>query len=68
MPTYIYETIPASCCDDPIYFEIEQTADAPALSQHPESGLPIRRSQLAGSEVVKPDTNDGGCCGPSGCC
>jgi predicted nucleic acid-binding Zn ribbon protein len=65
MPTYIYESAPESCCQEPEHFEIEQEADAAPLTEHPETNAPIRRVVIGGQELVK-----GGscCCGPGGCC
>ncbi len=65
MKTYIYESIPESCCDDPEYFEFEQSdTDAP-LVRHPESGVAVRRVMVAGRDLVK---DAGDCSGKSGCC
>jgi len=69
MPTYIYETIPAGCCEDPKHYEIEQEADAAPLTLHPETGENIRRVVLGGTELVKEDGEGGSCCcGPGECC
>ena len=40
---YIYETIPRQAGENPRQFEIKQSIKEPALSQHPETGEPIRR-------------------------
>jgi predicted nucleic acid-binding Zn ribbon protein len=43
VPTYVYETIPADAATKPLLFEVQQKmADAP-LTQHPETGEPVRR-------------------------
>lgn len=69
MKTYIYETIPSGCCEEPRHFEIEQSeCDAP-LDVHPESGEPIRRVTVAGQELVKEAESSGSCgCSGGGCC
>lgn len=65
MKTYIYESIPAKCCEEPKHYEIEQEADAAPLTTHPQTGEAIRRVLIDGKEL----TGDGGCCcGESGCC
>lgn len=43
MPTYIYETIPASDSERPERFEIKQSMKDEPLTRHPDSGLPVRR-------------------------
>lgn len=40
---YIYETIPSRAGEKPRQFEIKQSIKESALSQHPETGEPIRR-------------------------
>jgi predicted nucleic acid-binding Zn ribbon protein len=67
MPTYIYESIPESCCADPNHYEIEQAEDAAPLTHHPETKEPIKRVVIGGQELIK---GDGGscCCGPGECC
>lgn len=73
MPTYLYETIPASCCEEPKHYEIQQSMTDAALTHHPETGEPIKRIILGGYGVMTPGAagkpSEGGCgCGPSGCC
>jgi predicted nucleic acid-binding Zn ribbon protein len=68
MPTYVYETIPESCCEDPKHYEIEQTADDAPLTHHPGTGEPIKRVVLGDHELVKKDADGESCCGPEGCC
>jgi len=68
MPIYVYETIPADCCADPQHYEIEQAAEAAPLEKHPETGEPIKRTLLAGREVVRDAATDGECCSGSSCC
>jgi len=74
MTTYVYETIPQSPGEQPVYFEVKQPmADAP-LTAHPETGRPVRRVILGGYGVLKaggaaPAADRGGCgCAPGGCC
>lgn len=67
MPTYIYETIPESCCDDPKHYEIEQSENETPLTRHPETGEVIKRVVLGGMELVKKDDGSS-CCSDSGCC
>jgi predicted nucleic acid-binding Zn ribbon protein len=52
MATYIYETIPQKKGQKPRRFEIEQNMSDPALTHHPESGLPVRRVITGGSGLV----------------
>jgi len=66
MKTYVYETIPQGCCEEPRHYEIEQEDSASPLTQHPETGEPIRRVVLGGVELVKESGSCG--CGPEGCC
>jgi len=73
MPTYLYETIPASCCEEPKHYEIQQSMNDTPHTPPPETGEPIKRIILGGYGVMKSDgsseSTDGGCgCGPSGCC
>lgn len=69
MPTYIYESLPDSCCQEPEHYEIEQEADAAPLIQHPETNMPIKRVVIGGQELVKADGEGGSCgCGPGKCC
>lgn len=65
MKTYIYETIPSGCCETPKHYEIEQEENAPALSQHPETGETIRRVMIGDQPLSKAG---GDCCGGTGCC
>jgi predicted nucleic acid-binding Zn ribbon protein len=71
MPTYLYETVPSDTRTAPQRFEIQQSMNDPVLTQHPETGEPIRRVILGGYgliEKTKPTSSQSGCCGPSGCC
>ncbi|MCE9517967.1 MAG: zinc ribbon domain-containing protein [Verrucomicrobia bacterium] len=72
--TYLYETIPAQEGDETNRYEIKQSINDVALTEHPETGEPIRRVILGGWGVMTSKSSDdrssqGGCgCGPSGCC
>jgi predicted nucleic acid-binding Zn ribbon protein len=48
MPTYVYETIPAKKGAKARQYEIRQSIKDSALTEHPETGEPIRRI-IAGS-------------------
>ena len=52
MTTYVYETIPDQPGVKPRYFEIKQGMKDAALTQHPETGEPIRRVVLGGFGVL----------------
>ena len=75
MTTYVYETIPAKPSEKPRYHEIKQSMNDAPLTQHPETGEPIRRVVLGGFGVLSsgksasPSPSAGAsCCGPScGC-
>jgi len=75
MTTYVYETIPQKSSEKSRYCEIKQRMRDAPLTQHPETGEPIRRVVLGGFGVLssKPsagEKKDAGsaCCGPSCCC
>jgi predicted nucleic acid-binding Zn ribbon protein len=75
MTTYVYETIPENPGQKPIYHEIKQSMKDAPLTQHPDTGVPIRRVVLGGFGVLKssaksqPAAPNGGCgCSPGGCC
>ena len=48
MPTYLYETLPEDPSVAPERFEIKQSMKDPALTRHPESGVPVRRVLVGG--------------------
>lgn len=52
MPTYVYETIPQFDGDLPKRFEIRQSMKDAALTQHPDSGQPVRRVPIGGTGVM----------------
>jgi predicted nucleic acid-binding Zn ribbon protein len=72
MPTYLYETIPNSCCEEPKHYEIQQSMNDTPLTHHPETGEPIKRIILGGYGILKSggasDPGEQRGCGPSGCC
>jgi len=43
MTTYIYETLPADDSTEPRVFEYRQRMTDKPLTQHPETGEPVRR-------------------------
>lgn len=76
MPTYVYETIPQFEGDQPKRFEIRQSMKDAALTQHPDSGQPVRRVPIGGTGVMggsssgagsRPAGGGGGCGSACGC-
>ena len=43
MTTYVYETIPQIADEVPVRFEVKQGMSEAKLTEHPESGQPVRR-------------------------
>jgi predicted nucleic acid-binding Zn ribbon protein len=77
MPTYIYETIPQTESEQPERFEVRQSMMEKALSQHPETGKPVRRVVIGGtgfsgvgmtSSPASTGRSHSSCCGGSSCC
>jgi predicted nucleic acid-binding Zn ribbon protein len=71
MTTYVYESVKQKAGKKPRYFEIKQNMDDKPLTNHPETGEPIRRVVLGGFGVLssKPSPSSkksGSSCGP-GC-
>lgn len=70
MPTYVYETIPQFEGEQPKRFEIRQSMKDAALTQHPDSGQPIRRIPIGGTGLMGASgggpQSSGGSCG-TGC-
>lgn len=71
--TYLYETIPTNPGEETRRYEITQSIHDDALTQHPETGEPIRRVILGGWGIpsIKSGKSSSGSscgCGPSGCC
>ncbi len=65
MPTYVYETIPKSDKESPEQIEIFQKVTDEILTQHPETGVPIRRI-ISGGIMIGSNKSGGDCC-DSGC-
>ena len=70
MPTYVYETIPQFEGEQPKRFEVRQSMKDAALTQHPDSGTPVRRVPIGGTGLMGGSSSGpaprGGSCG-SGC-
>ena len=56
MPTYVYETIPQKPGDAVVQFEIKQSMRDNALTQHPETGVPVRRIISGGYGLIGANT------------
>jgi len=52
MPTYVYETVPQFEGDLPKRFEIKHSMKDAALTQHPDSGQPVRRVPVGGTGMM----------------
>ena len=63
MTTYIYETIPADEASEPRVFEFQQRMTDKPLTQHPETGDPVRRIISGGLGIMQ----KGGAPAPSSC-
>ena len=71
MPTYVYETIPQKAGDEPERFEVHQSMHDAALTQHPETGAPVRRVIAGGIGIITQHAappRPQGCCGGQGGC
>jgi len=72
MITYVYETIPKKTGQKVRHFEIKQGMNDPALTEHPETGEPIRRVILGGYGFLRKSIGETGppnCgCGSGGSC
>ncbi len=70
MPTYVYETIPQFEGEPAKRFEIRQSMKDAPLTQHPDSGQPVRRVPIGGTGLMGASsgasTSSGGSCG-TGC-
>jgi len=70
--TYLYETIPANEGDPVEQFEYQQSMSDMPLTQHPETGAPVRRVILGGWGLMTGKSaaqSSQSCCTPgSGCC
>ena len=58
MPTYVYETIPEKDDQQPTQFEVVQKMTDDALTQHPDTGEPVRRIISGG--ISLPVSSKGG--------
>jgi len=80
MPIYVYETVPQAAGEAAERFELRQSMSDAPLTQHPESGAPVRRV-LSGGLVTFTQGSGGseascgmpmprgmGGCGASACC
>jgi predicted nucleic acid-binding Zn ribbon protein len=63
MTTYVYETIPADEASAPRVFEFQQRMTDKPLTQHPETGEPVRRIISGGLGIMQ----KGGSPAPSSC-
>jgi hypothetical protein len=67
MPTYVYETVSPT----PERFEIRQGFNDPALTTHPQTGVPVRRVISGGLAVVPSAASSANGpepgCGPATC-
>lgn len=72
MTTYVYQTIPEDESTEPEYFEFQQDMNDAPLTEHPETGVPVKRVVLGGYGMMtsSPPSPEGpsSCCGSSGCC
>ena len=67
MPTYEYETIPQSDSEKPTKFEVWQQMSDDALTQHPETGQPVRRLISGGLTLMSKKGEDDCCKSNCGC-
>ena len=69
MTTYVYETTPQKAGEKPRYHEIKQSMSDAPLTNHPETGEPIRRVVLGGFGMLSSKPEKALCgCAPGGCC
>lgn len=73
MATYVYETIPQQEGETSRRFEWKQSMKDAALTEHPETGEPVRRVIVGGAGLMGMSSSNptatassGGACG-SGC-
>jgi len=70
--TYVYETIPQKKGERPKRFEVRQSMKDDALTEHPETGVPVKRVPMGGFGLMGVSTEpsaQNSCSGPScGCC
>lgn len=53
MAIYVYETVPQRPGDSVERFELKQSMKDPALTEHPETGVPIRRIITGGYGIMR---------------
>lgn len=53
MPIYVYETVPQSSDEEPVRFEVKQGMNDAKLTEHPESGKPVRRLISGGYAIFQ---------------
>ena len=53
MTTYVYETIPTDSTSAPRVFEFQQRMTDKPLTQHPETGEPVRRIISGGLGIMQ---------------
>lgn len=68
MTTYVYETIPSNENEEPKLYEIQQSMKDKPLTNHPETGEPIRRVILGGYGLMTPGKGNESCGPNCGCC
>ncbi|MEM7010396.1 MAG: zinc ribbon domain-containing protein [Verrucomicrobiota bacterium] len=69
MPTYVYETIPKDDSEKAERFEISQRIADPTLTEHPDTGKPVRRLIVGGYLATGKGSGSGSCCATkSSCC
>lgn len=74
MAVYVYETVPSREGESVRIYEIRQSMKDAALTEHPETGEPIRRVITGGLGVMTsskggpgPQPSSGGACCGGGC-
>ena len=70
MPTYVYETVPATPGEKAKLYEIQQSMEAEPLTAHPDTGEQIRRVILGGFGILSSASSgrsDGGSGSSGGC-
>ncbi|HBE69817.1 MAG TPA: hypothetical protein DDW52_16855 [Planctomycetaceae bacterium] len=67
MPTYVYETIPQNGAEKPTQFEVVQRMADKALTEHPETGQPVRRVISGGISLPVSSKSGGDDCCSSQC-
>ena len=65
MPIYVYETVPEKADQKATQFEVVQRMTDEALTNHPDTGEPVRRIISGG--ISLPVSSEGGDCCDSIC-